>query len=337
MKALVTGGGGFLGRAIVERLLADGHTVTAAGRNEYPEVAALGARTARVDVADQEAVTRLTEGHDVVFHAAAKAGVWGDREEYVRTNVQGTQNVLNACRRTGVPRLVYTSSPSVVFDGRDHEGASNDLPYPDRYQCAYPETKAAAERLVLGANAPRLATVCLRPHLIWGPRDRHLLPRLISRAEAGRLRIVGDGHNRVSVTFIDNAAAAHVQAAERLAPGQPGAGRAYFVGDAEPVPLWPWLNELFRRLRVPPVTRRVPIRLARAAGAAAELAWSVFRLPGEPPMTRFVASQLASSHWYDLEPARRDCGYEPVVGPAEALDRTVEWWNASRSRVDRPR
>jgi nucleoside-diphosphate-sugar epimerase len=191
--------------------------------------------------------------------------------------------------------------------------------------------------MVLGANGRQLATVCLRPHLIWGPRDPHLLPRLFSRAEAGRLRIVGNGHNRVSVTYIDNAAAAHLQAAAGLAPGQPSAGRAYFVGDAEPVALWPWLNELFRRLGLPPVRRRVSVRLAQAAGAAAELAWSGLRLSGEPPMTRFVASQLAASHWYDLEPARRDWGYEPVVGPAEALDRTVEWWNARRRDADRPR
>jgi 2-alkyl-3-oxoalkanoate reductase len=331
VKAVVTGGGGFLGRALVSGLLAKGHEVVALGRCDYPELAVLGARTVRADVLDRAALREAFSGQDVVFHAAAKAGVWGPRETYLSTNVRGTENVVAACRAALVRGLVYTSSPSVVFDGRDHEGASNDLPYPPRYQAAYPETKAAAERLVLAANDPDLATVALRPHLIWGPRDPHLLPRLIARAEQGRLRIVGDGRNQVSVTYVENAAEAHLRAAERLHPGAPCAGRAYFVNDAEPVALWPWLNALLERLGVPRVTRRVLFFVARGLGAAAEGLWTLFRLNGEPPMTRFVAAQLASTHWYDLGPARRDLGYEPTVGPVEALDRTVAWWTSARA------
>lgn len=336
MKALVTGGGGFLGRALVLRLLAEGHQVTALGRHDYPEIAALGARTVRADILDTGALAEVFVGQDVVFHAAAKAGVWGPREAYVRTNLGGTKSVLAACRAASVGRLVYTSSPSVVFDGRDHEGASNDLPYPPRYQAAYPETKAAAERLVLAANGPGLATVALRPHLIWGPCDPHLLPRLIARAEAGRLRIVGDGRNRVSVTYVDNAVEAHLRAAERLHAGAPCAGCAYFVNDAEPVTLWPWLNELLERLGVPRVTRRVPLSVAWGAGALAESLFRLLRLPGEPPMTRFVAQQLARTHWYDLAPAERNLGYQPTVGPAEALDRTVAWWRSARAPAGSP-
>ena len=335
MRVLVTGGGGFLGRAIAEQLLARGHAVTAAGRHAYPEVAALGARTVRLDVTDPAAVREAVRGHEVVIHAAAKAGVWGSRGEYARTNLRGTENLLAACRAEGVRRLVYTGSPSVVFDGRGHEGASNDLPYPRRHGCAYAESKAAAERLVLQANGEALATVSLRPHLIWGPRDPHLLPRLIARAEAGRLRRVGGGLNRVSITYVDNAAWAHVLAAERLGPGHPCAGRAYFVADAEPVALWPWLNALLARLEIPPVTRRVSPGVAWVAGALAEAVWSVFHLAGEPPLTRFVAEQLATSHWYDLGPTRRDLGYEPVVGASDALDRTAAWW--VRERASGPR
>ncbi len=331
MKALVTGGGGFLGRALVLRLLAEGHQATALGRHDYPEIAALGARTVRADILDQRALREAFVGQDVVFHAAAKAGVWGAREEYVRTNLRGTESVLAACRAASVGRLVYTSSPSVVFDGRDHEGASNDLAYPRRFEAAYPETKAAAERLVLSANGPGLATVALRPHLVWGPRDPHLLPRLIARAEAGRLRIVGDGRNRVSVTYVDNAVEAHLRAAERLHAEAPCAGRAYFANDAEPVTLWPWLNGLLERLGVPKATRRVPLSVAWGAGLVAEGLFRLLRLPGEPPMTRFVAAQLARSHWYDLAPAQRDLGYQPTVGAAEALDRTVAWWRSARA------
>lgn len=325
MRALVTGGGGFLGLALCRRLLAEGHQVTAASRHEHPELAEAGVRFARMELADPASVRAAVAGHDTVFHAAARAGVWGDRADYVATNVRGTENVVRACRESGVRRLVFTSSPSVVFDGRDHEGVG-ELPYAARYEAAYPETKAEAERTVLAANGEDLATVALRPHLVWGPRDPHLLPRVFAQAARGRLRVVGDGRNRVSVTYVDNAVAAHVQAAAVLAPGSPAAGRAFFVNDAEPVALWPWLNGLLTRLGLPPVRRRVPLGLARAAGAVAEAAWSVLGLRGEPPLTRFVATQLARSHWYDLGPARAAFGFEPPVGEEEALDRTVAWW-----------
>lgn len=337
MKALVTGGGGFLGRALVERLCVAGHEVTAASRGHYPELAALGARGLRLDIGDAPAVRAAVRGHDVVFHVAARAGVWGPRDEFIRTNVDGTRHVIEACRAEAVPRLVYTSSPSVAFDGGNHENGGSDLPYASSFECAYPETKAQAERLVLAANGPALATIALRPHLIWGPRDPHLLPRLIARAEAGRLRIVGDGRNKVGITYVDNAAAAHVQAADALAPGAAGAGRAFFLHDAEPVELWPWLNGLLARLGISAATRRVPLGVARAAGSVAEAVWSLFRLAGEPPVTRFVAAQLARSHWYDMTPARDAFGYRPVVEPAEALEATIRWWTAARRGRGQPR
>jgi 2-alkyl-3-oxoalkanoate reductase len=332
VKALVTGGGGFLGRALVERLVRSGHDVTAAARGDYPGLRELGVRTLRMDLADSEAVRTAVAGRDVVFHAAAMAGVWGPKEEFVRTNVTGTRNVVEACRSEGVPRLVHTSSPSVVFDGRDQEGAGPELPYAERFDAFYPETKAAAERIVLEANGPGLATVALRPHLIWGPRDPHLLPRLLARAKAGRLFVVGDGRNRVGLTYVENAAAAHEQAASRLEPGAPCAGRAYFVHDLAPVELWPWLDALVGRLGLPRIRHRVPETVARAAGLVAEVLWRALPLPGEPPMTRFVAAQLARSHWYDMEPARRAFGYAPPVAPAEALDITVAYWREALGR-----
>jgi nucleoside-diphosphate-sugar epimerase len=331
VNALVTGGGGFLGEQIVAQLLAAGHTATAAGRGTYPAVAALGARTVQVDIADADAVCRAAAGHDVVFHVAARAGVWGPRAEFERSNVTGTENVVAACRAVGIRTLVYTSSPSVVFDGTDHIDAA-ERPYPASHQSHYAETKARAERLVLAANGPTLATVALRPHLIWGPRDPHLLPRLFARGRAGKLRIVGDGANRVSITYVDNAAAAHLRAADTLVAASAGgrvaacAGRAYFINDVPPIALWDWLNGLYARLGIPPVTRKVPVGVARVAGGLAEAVWSVFGLAGEPPMTRFVASQLGTSHTYDIGPATRDFGYLPIVPPDEALDRTVAWW-----------
>jgi nucleoside-diphosphate-sugar epimerase len=332
LNVLVTGGGGFLGQAIVRQLRAAGHAVTAAGRSRYPELEADGVRTLQLDVRDAIATRRAVAGHDTVIHAAARAGVWGPRSEYQRINVDGTQHVIDACRAAGVERLVYTSSPSVAFDGRDHENAGPELPYPPRYEAIYPETKAAAERLVLAANGPRLATTALRPHLIWGPGDPHLLPRVFERARRGRLRIVGHGQNRVGVSFVENAAAAHVQAALALQVDSGAAGRAFFVHDPEPVALWPWLNTLLEAVGLHRVEKRVPLRAARLAGSLLESAWSMLRLPGEPPMTRFVAAQLASSHWYDLQPARDAFGYAPPVSAADAFDRTVRFWRAETSR-----
>jgi 2-alkyl-3-oxoalkanoate reductase len=326
LNALVTGGGGFLGRSLVDQLLLAGETVTVVGRSEYPDLLARGVRCVRADVADGDAMLEAARGQDVVFHAAGKAGYWGRPEDFARVNVRGSESVIQACRERSVPRLVYTSSPSVVFDGRAHEDAANTLAYPDRYESAYPETKARAERLVLAANGAGLATIALRPHLIYGPRDPHLLPRVLERARRRRLTVVGDGRNAVSLTYVENAAAAHLQAAARLRPGAACAGRAYFVNDPEPVRLWDWLARLLARLGLPPVSRRVPLVLARAAGAALESLWNTLRLPGEPPMTRFVASQLALSHWYSLVPARDDFGYAPPVAAEDAFERTVGWW-----------
>jgi len=325
VRTLVTGGGGFLGRAGVEALLAEGHAVTSIGRTSHAELEELGARALRVDLADAAAVERAVQGHEVVFHVAALTGVWGRRRDFERANVLGTRNVLAACRAGGVRALVHTSSPAVCFDGRDHVRASNDLPRARRFLCDYARTKARAEELVLGANDESLATCALRPHLVFGPRDPHLVPRLVARARTGRLLVVGDGANEVSVTYVENAAAAHVDAARALGPGAPHAGRAYFLGQEEPVELWSWVSELLAALGLPPPRRRVPLALAYAAGGACEALWRMVPLPGEPPLTRFVARQLATSHSYDLGPARRDFGYRERVPLAEATRRLVAW------------
>ena len=209
MNALVTGGGGFLGGAIVRRLVARGDHVRSLSRRRYPELDALDVEQIQGDVADLNSTQSAVQGSDVVFHVAAKAGVWGPYADYHRANVVGTQNVVAACRKHGVRRLVYTSSPSVVFDGRDLEGVDESMPYPKQYDAAYPQTKAEAERFVLAANGADLATVALRPHLIWGPGDNHLIPRILERGRAGRLRRVGRANKLIDSIYIDNAADAH--------------------------------------------------------------------------------------------------------------------------------
>jgi nucleoside-diphosphate-sugar epimerase len=316
MNALVTGGGGFLGGAVVRQLIDRGDTVRSFSRQRHPS---LGVEQVQGDVADAAAVERAVAGCDIVFHVAAKAGVWGTADEYHRANVVGTENVIAACRKHGVGRLVFTSSPSVVTTGYDIAGGDESLPYPRRYLAHYPRTKAAAERLVLNANGPDLATVALRPHIIWGPGDNHLIPRLIDRARAGKLRIVGDGTNKVDVTYVENAAAAHLLAADRLMPGSLVAGKAYFISQGEPVVLWPFINRILELAGLPPVTKRVPLTVAYAAGAILEAAYRTLGRTDEPRMTRFLAKQLGTSHWFDISAARRDFGYEPTVSTEEGL------------------
>ncbi|MSR60872.1 MAG: NAD-dependent epimerase/dehydratase family protein [Planctomycetes bacterium] len=323
MKVLVTGGNGFLGRAVVAELLARGHTVRSASRRPSPELDALGVRTLTCDLRNAEHVERAVQGQDAVVHSAALTRLSGARGDFVRTNVEGTRAVVAACKTHGVARLVHTSSPSVVFDGRNHRGADESLPYPRRYLAAYPETKALAEREVLAANGPRLATLALRPHLILGPGDAQVLPRLVARARAGELAIVGGGHNQISFTWIENAAVAHADALERLEPGASCAGRAYFVAQKEPVELWPWLAELFTQAGIPAPTKRISRASAYALGAACELAWKLARRAGEPPMTRFLALQLACDHSYSIAALERELGYRERVSTAEATARLV--------------
>lgn len=321
---MVTGGGGFLGKAIVERLVARGDAVSSFSRGDYPQLRALGVNVVQGDLGDAEAVKRAVAGCDVVFHVAAKPGIWGSYQEYYRTNVAGTENVLAACRTCGIARLIFTSTPSVVFDGKDQEGIDESAPYPEHYHAYYPQTKAMAERMVLQANDWRLATVALRPHLIWGPGDNHLVPRILARARAGMLRRIGRRDNRVDCVYIDNAADAHLLAADRLAPGSPIAGKAYFISQGEPWPLWDLVNAILDAAELPPVTRAIPASLAYAVGWAFEMTYRLLGLTSEPRMTRFLARELSTSHWFNIAAARRDLGYEPTVSIEEGLRRLRE-------------
>lgn len=332
MKVLVTGGGGFLGQAICTQLVSRGYEVTSFNRGHYPQLDALGVRQLQGDLADAAAVASACAGQAAVFHNAAKAGAWGDRESYWQPNVVGTENVLSACRAHRVRKLVYTSSPSVTHAGRRDVVGGNeaDTPYGEHFKAWYPETKAIAERAVLAANGPELATVALRPRLIWGPGDNQLLPRLVERARSGRLRLIDGGHNRVDTTYIDNAARAHLDAFDHLWPEAACAGRAYFISNGEPRELRDIVNALLCAAGAPQVMRSVPYRVAYGAGAAMEKTWALLRLKGEPPMTRFLAEQLATTHFYDISAAERDLGYRPRVGIDTGLQRLAEWWQSQR-------
>ncbi|MGA9538258.1 MAG: NAD-dependent epimerase/dehydratase family protein [Desulfobacterales bacterium] len=331
-RILVTGGGGFLGWAVVRKLLEKGALVRSFSRRSYPLLAAADVDQVQGDIGDPEAVAAACRGVDTVFHVAAKAGVWGPASEFHHTNVVGTRNVIAACAAGSVDALVYTSSPSVVFDGKDMEGVDESVPYPDRYPAPYPQTKAQAEREVVSASLTDLKTIVLRPHLIWGPGDNHLVPRIIGRAR--HLRRVGDGRNRVDTIYIDNAADAHILAAETLETRPELSGRIYFISQGEPMPLWEMIDAILEAAGLPPVRKSISLRTARRLGTAMEVLYRFLGLENEPPMTRFMAEELATSHWFDIGAARRDLGYRPVVSTAEGLLRLARWLeNPGESRV----
>jgi len=320
---LVTGGGGFLGKAIVHQLLAEGHRVSSFSRAAYPELEGLGVHQHTGDLADAGAVQKAVTGMDVVFHTAAKAGVWGPFEDFFRPNVTGTRNVIEACRACSVGRLIYTSSPSVVFDGTDMEGVNETAPYPADFHAPYPRTKAMAEQEVTAAAEENLRTLSLRPHLIWGPGDPNFAPRIIARAKS--LRQVGDGGNRVDTIYIDNAARAHLLGMQALDKKPEISGKAYFISDDAPIVLWEMINRILDAGGKPPVRRRISPEAAYRIGAVLEWIYRTFGIKKEPKMTRFLARELATSHWFDISAAKRDLGYTAEVSIDEGMRRLKTW------------
>ncbi len=335
MKVLVTGGGGFLGQAICRQLVAKGHQVRTLNRHRYPALDALGVEQAVGDVATLDVVLEAAAGREAIVHTAAKAGAWGPLAEYYDANVRGTDHVLAACEMHGIDRLVHTSSPSIVHDGHDLDGVDERTPYGRHFSAPYPQTKVIAERRVLAANSPKLATVALRPHLIWGPGDPHLLPRLVERAQKGRLRHIGSVSKKIDTVYVENAAEAHVLALEKLGPGAPIAGKAYFITQGEPIAVDAMVNALLKAAGLPPETRRLPLDLARPLGAIMESLWRLVGAKHEPPLTRFLVEQLSTAHWFDISAARRDLGYAPRVSTSEGLVRLSQ--HLARERLEQRR
>ncbi len=322
-KVMVTGGGGFLGKAIVKLLRQKGDDVTSFSRNRYSDLASMGVQQIQGDVSDKGAVEQACKGVDLLFHVAAKPGIWGDYSDYYKTNVVGTQNVISACKKHHVSRLVYTSSPSVIFNGTDMEGVDESVPYPDKFYAHYPKTKAMAEQHVVGSTSESLKTIILRPHLIWGPGDNHLVPRIIERAK--RLVRVGNGRNLVDTIYIDNAAEAHIMAANRLEERHTLSGKIYFISQGNPVPLWEMVDNILRAAGLAPVQRSVPYGFAWIVGAFLELVYKTFNITGEPQMTRFLAKELATAHWFNISAARNDLGYIPRISTKKGLIRLESW------------
>jgi nucleoside-diphosphate-sugar epimerase len=329
MRALVTGGGGFLGGAIVRRLVGLGWSVRTLQRGHYSKLDKLGVEQVHGDIADADMVAAAVNGVELVFHVAAKVEPWGAYPPFHRTNVCGTENILAAMRRHRVSKLVFTSTPSVIHSGSDLAGVDESVPYPQKFEAAYPQSKAMAEMAVLASNDVELATVALRPRLIWGPEDTNLVPQLVARARAGKLRFVGDGSKLVDSVYIDNAVDAHILAAERLSPGAPCTGRPYFISNGEPWPMKKFVNGILDAAGLPPEEHTVPLTVALAAGAVLETLHKVFPTQSGPRMNRFIARNFATAHWFDISAARRDLGYEPRVSMEEGLRRLKKWFEES--------
>jgi nucleoside-diphosphate-sugar epimerase len=325
-RYIITGGGGFVGKALGAKLRAQGHEVLSLARGSYPELAQLGIKTAKVDIASPvEEWQKLFVGYDGVFHTAAKVDMWGPYEDFFKTNVIGTRNIIEACKRAGIRNLVFTSSPSVIHDGNDLEGINEQYPYPKHFDAAYPKTKAIAEQEVCAANdGVTLRTVTLRPHLIWGPGDTNLIPTILERAKAGRLTQIGDGSNKVDLTYIDDCVAAHIAAMRALEQDSTEAfGKAYFISQGEPVPMWGWINELLAKHNLPPVKRSIPKTLALWLAYILEgvaKALNVIGVRYKPLLTRFLVSEMSTHHYFSIAAAKRDLGYQPSCTISQAME-----------------
>lgn len=321
MKVLVTGGGGFLGSAICRQLCALKHLVVAYQRGAAVQLEPYGVHIVRGDICDLAALNQAAAGCDAVIHTAGKAGLWGAPEDYRRSNIGGTEAVIQVCRQQAIDTLVHTSSPSVVHSGGDIENGDESLPVATHLSAPYPATKAIAEQHALAANSAALRVTALRPHLIWGPGDPHLLPRLISKVRRGRLLLPGSG-KKIDTTYIDNAARAHLDALFELQQRRRCAGKAYFITNNEPLPLGEIVQRLLAAAGMPGVRIQVvPALLAIRLGSACEIAWRLLRIDSEPPLTRFAAEHLATAHWFNGAAARRDMAYSPTVTIAQGLER----------------
>ncbi|MDR1457598.1 MAG: NAD-dependent epimerase/dehydratase family protein [Puniceicoccales bacterium] len=326
MKALVTGGSGFLGFHLVSLLQEHGMEVCSLARREQYVLQERGVECLRCDISYEEEVDIAMRGDiDVVFHTAGKAGLGCNFKEYFNTNVVGTENVVNACLKYGIKYLVYTSSPSVVFDGKAFSGENENLPYGNKYHWCYARSKALGEQYVLAANGDALRTVVVRPHMILGPGDPHFMPKIIATANEGKLKIIGDGQNMVDVTLVENAAWAHFLAFKAIEKSDVACGKAYFIGQESPIRLWDFINDALEFIGIKRVTSHIPLWNAYILGYWYEKIYGLSTFRRDPPMTRALAIALSKNHYFSHEAARRDLGYEPIVLLNEGKDKLFKY------------
>ncbi len=326
-SVLVTGYGGFLGQAIVRQLLQRGYRVCGLARQPYPALQALGVQSTIGSVTDRAAIDQAIKGCDAVIHTAALAGVWGPWSTYYQTNTLGTEQLLDASIQQRCQAFVYSSSPSVTFAATHQSGIDESVPYPTKWLCHYPHTKALAEQAVLSAaHGGRIWSAALRPHLIWGKGDPHLMPRVVTRALSGGLRRVGNGANLIDIVHVEHAATAHVLALEKLLHRDTAVnGQAFFITDGQPVACWEWISDILQCAGVAVPRAAISYALAYRIGALLEAIHGVCRIRTEPRMTRFVAAQLALDHYFSIDKARRLLGYDPQPNRQAALRECEPW------------
>ena len=330
-RVLLTGGTSLLVRRTAERLLARGDDVVLVQRGR----ADIDIEQVQGDVRDPDAVGRAVAGCDAVVHAAAKVGVVGRWEDYRSVNVDGTSVVLDAARAVGVRSMVYVSTPSVAHSGSSLFGAGAEPPFTGRHVTGrvgafYAESKAIAEQLALAAADDTMAVVAVRPHLVWGPGDTQLVGRIVDRARSGRLALIGGGTALVDTTYVDNAASALVAALDAAGPGMPCSGRAYVIANGEPRPVRELVESILHAAGVDATAKKVPLGIATVAGSLVERLWALRRTDEEPPLTRFLAEQLGTAHWFDPRPARDDLGWTPTVSLDQGFAELTRWFAERR-------
>jgi len=313
IKILVTGGGGFIGMALIHRLLSSGYKVSTFSRNVYDEHKRYGVEIFQGDISRLEEISKACEKTDVVFHTAAKVGIWGSYNEFYETNVNGTANVIEACKKSGVKKLVFTSSASVVFDGSDLQGVDESIKYPEQFASHYTNTKAQAEKLIIKANSENLKTISLRPHLVWGPGDTQLIPKIIKRAKTGRLKRIGKEEVLVDNTYIDNLIDAHLLAMEKLDVNSEIPGKPFFITNGKPLPVWDFLNGILQAKGLAPVEKTISKKTALAVAFTLEKIYSLFKIKRAPFITPFLVYELCSHHWFNISAARQQLNYSPKI------------------------
>jgi nucleoside-diphosphate-sugar epimerase len=318
MKILVTGGTGFLGQHLTRVLLGAGHTVSMMGRDfsQVPPSLAKNVIPVVCDLRDKDAVKQACHDMEAIYHVGALSAAWGKRTDFFAINVEGTRAVMEGCREHQVKRLIYVSSPSVVFTGADQQNATEALPYPRRFVSVYSLTKKLGEDLV-NAAGEGLETVIVRPKAIFGPGDRTLLPQLIAAARRRRLPQIGNGLNLVDLTYVENVADALLLALHAHA----AIGKTYTITNDEHIVLWKVIRKVLQDLRLSTQLRQIPLSVALAAAATMEARAALTGT--EPLLTRYSAAILARTQTYDIAAAKRDLGYAPSIPVATGIERTL--------------
>ena len=329
MNALVTGATGFLGGALVRRLHDTGWDVTALGRNpiRLNELEDSGIRPLRLDITKKNELTEAFKGQEVIFHCAAFPSPWGNFEKFYQANVIGTRNVVQACLKNSVKRLVHVSTPSIYFDYNSRTGVKETDPLPEPIS-AYAATKLLAEEEIDKGFADGLAVVSIRPRALFGEGDTVIFPRLLSRLKSGRLPILGDGENIIDLTYIQNVVDALLLCAESPANTL---GKKYNISNGEPVKIWEVVNRICDALNMPRPKRKIPYKTANATAAAIEFVYALIPYSPEPPLTRLTVSMLAHSTTLDISAAKAELGYQPKVSVEEGVERFLKWWKESMS------